>query len=64
MELVKMQEEGKILAITGATITSRAVTNAVKNVLIALDAYLNENNTGSKTEVKPESHTESKIEHK
>lgn len=64
MELVKMQEEGKILAITGATITSRAVTTAVKNVLIALDAYLNENNTGSKTEAKPESHTESKTEHK
>jgi len=64
MELVKIQEEGKILAITGATITSRAVTTAVKRVLTELDAYLNESNSGSKTEVKTESRTESKTEHK
>ncbi len=55
MELVKIQEDGKILAITGATITSRAVTTAVKNVLTELDAYLKESNAESKTESKKES---------
>lgn len=60
MELVKIQEEGKILAITGATITSRAVTTAIKNVLTELDAYLNQGNAESKIE----SHTESKNESK
>ena len=60
MELVKIQEEGKILAITGATITSRAVTTAVKNVLTELDAYLSQGNAESKTE----SHTETKKESK
>lgn len=60
MELVKIQEEGKITAITGATITSRAVTTAVKNVLTELDAYLNQGNAESKTE----SHTETKKESK
>ena len=64
MELVKIQEEGKILAITGATITSRAVTTAVRRVLTELDAYLKESNTGGVTGGKPESHTESKTEHK
>lgn len=42
LELVKIQEEGKITAITGATITSRAVTNGIKNALISLEKYLNE----------------------
>ncbi len=42
LELVKIQEEGKITAITGATITSRAVTNGVKNVLVELEKYINE----------------------
>lgn len=60
MELVKIQEEGKILALTGATITSRAVTTAVKNVLTELDAYLKE----GAAESKPEGHTESKNESK
>jgi len=60
MELVKIQEEGKILAITGATITSRAVTTAVKNVLTDLDAYLKQGNAENKTE----SHTETKKESK
>lgn len=41
LELVKIQEEGKITAITGATITSRAVTKAVKKVLIELEEYIN-----------------------
>ncbi len=60
MELVKIQEEGKITAITGATITSRAVTTAVKNVLTELDAYLTQGAAESKTE----SHTETKKESK
>ena len=60
MELVKIQEEGKILAITGATITSRAVTTAVKNVLAEIDAYLAQGPASGKTEV----HTETKNEHK
>jgi electron transport complex protein RnfG len=68
MELVKIQEEGKITAITGATITSRAVTTAVKNVLTELDAYLSQGNAESKTDIKTESHagshTESKKESK
>lgn len=64
MELVKIQEEGKILAITGATITSRAVTTAVKRVLTEIDVYFNESNTGSKTEAGPDGHTESKLQHK
>ncbi len=42
LELVKMQEEGKILAVTGATITSRAVTNAIKKALVELEEYLNQ----------------------
>lgn len=41
LELVKIQEEGKITAVTGATITSRAVTTACKNALIELENYLN-----------------------
>lgn len=41
LELVKIQEEGKITAVTGATITSRAVTTAVKKALIELEEYLN-----------------------
>ncbi len=60
LELVKIQEEGKITAITGATITSRAVTTAVKNVLTDLDAYLSQGGAESKTE----SHTETKKETK
>lgn len=60
MELVKIQEEGKITAITGATITSRAVTTAVKNVLTDLDAYLKQGGAESKTE----SHAETKKESK
>jgi electron transport complex protein RnfG len=40
LELVKIPEEGKILAVTGATITSRAVTTAVKTALIELEQYL------------------------
>jgi len=60
MELVKIKEEGKILAITGATITSRAVTTAVKNVLTELDAYLKEGEAESKSEAKTETKTESK----
>lgn len=55
MELVKIEEEGKILAITGATITSRAVTAAVKNVLTELDAYLKESGAEANTESKNES---------
>ncbi len=43
LELVKIQEEGKITAITGATITSRAVTNGVRRSLVELEKYLNEN---------------------
>jgi len=43
MEVVKIQEEGKITAITGATITSRAVTLSVKNALLELDEYLTNN---------------------
>jgi len=58
MEVVKIQEEGRILAITGATITSRAVTLGVKNVLTELDAYLKEINAESK--IKTESKTEGK----
>jgi len=42
LELVKIQEEGKITAITGATITSRAVTNGVKKALIELEQYINQ----------------------
>jgi len=42
LELVKIHEEGKILAVTGATITSRAVTNGVRNALIELEKYLKE----------------------
>jgi hypothetical protein len=64
MELVKIQEEGKILALTGATITSRAVTTAVKNVLTELDAYLSKGNAESKTEGKTESHAGSQTESK
>jgi len=64
MELVKIQEEGKILAITGATITSRAVTTAVKNVLTELGAYLGQGDAAGKTENHPESHTKSKNESK
>lgn len=56
MELVKIQEEGKILAITGATITSRAVTAAVKHALVEVDAYLAQDDT--------DVHTETKNEHK
>lgn len=55
MEVVKIQEEGKILAITGATITSRAVTTAVKNVLTELDAYLGQGKAESADESKNES---------
>lgn len=43
LEVVKIQEEGKITAITGATITSRAVTLAVKTALIELENYINNN---------------------
>lgn len=64
MELVKIQEEGKILAITGATITSRAVTIAVKNVLTDLGTYLNEPKNEVKSEVKNEAKTETKKENK
>jgi len=64
MELVKIQEEGKILAITGATITSRAVTIAVKNVLTDLGTYLNEPKNEVKSEVKNEAKTETKKETK
>ena len=60
MELVKIQEEGKILAITGATITSRAVTAAVKHVLVEVDAYLTQGPAAGDTGV----HTETKNEHK
>jgi len=60
MELVKIQEEGKILAITGATITSRAVTTAVKNVLTELGTFLSE----TKSEVVNESKTDTKKETK
>jgi electron transport complex protein RnfG len=42
LELVKIQEEGKITAVTGATITSRAVTNGIKHALIELEKFLNE----------------------
>ena len=41
LEVVKVHEEGKIDAITGATITSRAVTLAVKNALAELEEYIN-----------------------
>lgn len=41
LEVVKVHEEGKIDAITGATITSRAVTLGVKNALTELDEYIN-----------------------
>lgn len=54
MELVKIQEEGKILAITGATITSRAVTTAVKRVLTELDSYLVQGAVESNNEIKTE----------
>jgi electron transport complex protein RnfG len=64
MELVKIQEEGKILAITGATITSRAVTIAVKNVLTELGAYLNETKSEVKNETKIETKTNTKKENK
>lgn len=60
MELVKIQEEGKITAITGATITSRAVTTAVKNVLADLDAYLKKGGAEHKTEGHAETKKESK----
>jgi electron transport complex protein RnfG len=43
LEVVKIHEEGKITAITGATITSRAVTLAVKKALIELENYINTN---------------------
>ncbi len=62
MELVKIQEEGKITAITGATITSRAVTTAVKNVLTDLDTYLKETKSEVKTEVKQNAKTEAKTD--
>lgn len=61
MEVVKIQEEGKILAITGATITSRAVTLGVKNVLIELTDYLNNGTTGTSAEGNTE---ETKTENK
>ena len=60
MELVKIQEEGKILAITGATITSRAVTAAVKNVLTELGAYLIKTNSEVINEAKTDTKKESK----
>lgn len=39
LEVVKVHEEGKIDAITGVTISSRAVTKAVKASLTALNEY-------------------------
>jgi Na+-translocating ferredoxin:NAD+ oxidoreductase subunit G len=42
LEVVKNHEEGKIDAITGATITSTAVTKAVKECLIKLHDYIRE----------------------
>ena len=39
LEVVKVHEDGKIDAITGVTISSRAVTKAVKESLIALNEY-------------------------
>jgi electron transport complex protein RnfG len=39
MEVTKTREAGKIDAITGVTISSRAVTKAVKESLIALGGY-------------------------
>lgn len=60
MDVVKIQQEGKILAITGATITSRAVTLGVKNVLTELGAYLDE----TKKEVRDDARTETKKESK
>lgn len=60
MEVVKIQQEGKILAITGATITSRAVTLGVKNVLTELGAYLDETAKGVKNDAKTETKKESK----
>ena len=41
LELVKIPEEGKITAVTGATITSRAITTATKRALIELENHLN-----------------------
>jgi electron transport complex protein RnfG len=39
LEVVKVHEDGKIDAITGVTISSRAVTKAVKEALTALNEY-------------------------
>lgn len=39
LEVVKLHEDGKIDAIAGVTISSRAVTKAVKEALEALNAY-------------------------
>lgn len=39
LEVVKVHEDGKIDAITGVTISSRAVTKAVKESLTALNEY-------------------------
>lgn len=41
LEVVKVHEDGRIDAITGATITSRAVTLAVKNAMGELSEYIN-----------------------
>jgi Na+-translocating ferredoxin:NAD+ oxidoreductase subunit G len=60
LELVKIPEEGKITAVTGATITSRAVTTAVKRALIDLETFLNK----PENETKDEAAAEIKKEHK
>lgn len=60
MELVKIKDETRIEAMTGATITSRAVTTAVKRVLTEVQEYL----AGGAAEGKTEGHTESKNESK
>lgn len=39
LEVVKVHEDGKIDAIAGVTISSRAVTKAVKEALTSLNAY-------------------------
>jgi Na+-translocating ferredoxin:NAD+ oxidoreductase subunit G len=41
LEVVRIHEDGKIDAITGATITSTAVTKAIKASLLELHDYLN-----------------------
>jgi Na+-translocating ferredoxin:NAD+ oxidoreductase subunit G len=43
LEVVKVHAEGKIDAITGATITSRAVTNAIKESMKSLEEYISKN---------------------